>query len=80
MNEQPSSDQGVWKPIETAPVREFMPDKWYMSHSPNLLAWDGLNVRIASYHFTQNGKGKWHSGGRIAAGLTHWMPLPEGPK
>lgn len=68
-----------WQPIETAPIREFMPDKWYTPHSQNVLAWNGGHVCIASYHFTQKGKGKWHTNGRIIGGLTHWMPLPEGP-
>jgi hypothetical protein len=68
-----------WQPIETAPIREFMPDKWYMAHSPYLLAWNGHCVSIASYHYTEKGKGRWRVDGRIAEGLTHWRPMPEGP-
>lgn len=68
-----------WQPIETAPIQPFKPDSWYMAHSPYFLGWNGHNVSIVSYRFTQKGKGKWHSNGRIVEGLTHWMPLPEGP-
>lgn len=76
----PSSEQFVWRPIETAPVQPFDAQKWYAPHSPYVLAWNGHCVCIASYHYTSRGKGKWHSNGRTEHGLTHWMPLPEGPK
>lgn len=68
-----------WQPIETAPIRPFDPEKWYMAHSDRLLVWNGHRADIATYNFTQKGKGKWHSGGRIVDSLTHWMPLPEPP-
>jgi hypothetical protein len=68
-----------WQPIETAPIRPFSPKDWFCAHSPYVLAWNGNHVCIASYHYTQKGKGKWHSDGRLVTGLTHWMPMPEGP-
>lgn len=71
-----------WQTIDTAPIEPFDKDKWYMRHSPYILVWDGHNVCIASYHYTKKGKGRWMSEGRIMEGfyVTHWMPLPEGPK
>jgi hypothetical protein len=75
-----TKETSVWQPIETAPIRPFDADRWYASHSVSVLAWNGHYVCVASYHYTQSGKGKWHSNGRVARELTHWMPLPEGPK
>jgi hypothetical protein len=68
-----------WQPIETAPIKPFDKDGWYMKHSDYLLLWNGGFILIGSYAYTQHGNGKWEANGRICR-PTHWMPLPEPPK
>lgn len=67
-----------WQPIATAPIEPFDKERWYMKHSPYLLLWNGGGISIGSYGYTQRGKGKWESNGRIYC-PTHWMPLPTPP-
>lgn len=74
-----AEDSPAWRPIETAPIQPFNKDRWYMAHSDYLLVWNGSSCQIASYHYTKNGKGKWHINGRIAEVVIYWMPLPKGP-
>lgn len=68
-----------WQPIETAPIKPFDPEKWYMPHSPSLLVWNGNHCVIARYSYTRGGKGRWqdHHGNITPA---HWMPLPSPPE
>lgn len=67
-----------WQLIETAPIKEFDKEHWFVPHSPFLLLTNGHRVFIGSYEFTEKGKGRWrdHYG---TAYPTHWMPLPELP-
>lgn len=74
-----SKQMSEWQPIETAPIREFDAEKWYMPHSVQILLWDGYKAFVGSYNYTQKGKGRWHAGGRIHEGCTHWMPIPPPP-
>ena len=67
-----------WQPIETAPIRPFDADKWYMTASERLLLWCKLGPVIGSYSYTRRGIGRWRDDhGKIVP--THWMPLPEAP-
>lgn len=70
---------GEWQPIETAEIRPFDKEKWFMDHSPRLLLWNGHYAEIGSYGFTSKGKGRWRNYGGIVT-PTHWMPLPPSPK
>src|SRR5882757_2231129 len=67
-----------WQPIETASIRQFDKDNWYIRHSDYLLLWNGGGILIGAYAYTKLGKGKWESNGRICC-PTHWMPLPAPP-
>lgn len=67
------------QPIDTAPIKPFDEDNWYMSHSPHLLLWSGHSWVIGSHGYTRKGKGKWIAYGRIC-NPTHWLPLPPPPE
>ena len=67
-----------WKAIETAPIEPFNKEKWFMSHTPSLLLWNGYYCEIGTYGYTQRGKGRWLVDGRVFH-PTHWMPLPDAP-
>jgi hypothetical protein len=67
-----------WQPIETAPIEPFNKEKWFERHSPSLLVFANY-IQIASYGYTERGKGRWIGGLGVIA-PTHWMPLPNKPK
>jgi len=67
-----------WQPIETAPIPEFIPDKWY-SISFRCLVSSGSDVTMATYSYTQKGKGRWQSSLGYNINPTYWMPLPTPP-
>ena len=67
-----------WQPIETAPILPFNEEKWFMSHSPYLLLWDG-RCTIGVFGYTKRGKSRWQDF-RSNINPTHWMPLPEPPQ
>jgi hypothetical protein len=59
-----------------------VPDTWAYC-----LVWDGHDVWQASYQLKDGGSngriaGKWYDlhDGLDLVGITHWMPMPEGPK
>lgn len=66
-----------WMPIESAPIKAFEPENWFMANSPRVLIYPGPH--IAYYGYTKKGGGRWRSyrGNEIA---THWMPLPPPPE
>ena len=66
-----------WQPISTYPLPEFDVVHWYKS-TPRVLIWDGF-VRLASYGYTQKGKGRWRDHDVRICHPTHWMPLPIAP-
>lgn len=69
-----------WQPIATAPIEPFDKEFWYRPHSPRLLVWCGRWAEIATYDYTERGKGRWLDvTGRVTK-PTHWMPLPNAPK
>ena len=65
-----------WQPIETAPIAPFDPEHWYRAASEAVLVYPGRN--IASYSYTQRGKGRWRTWMGVTC-PTHWMPLPPPP-
>jgi hypothetical protein len=78
-NRRPSPAQPAreWQPIETATIKPFDKDNWYMPHSENVLLWRS-HACIGQYGYTKQGKGRWRSGG-FTVEPTHWMPLPDPP-
>ncbi len=68
-----------WQPIETAPIKDFDKEKWFLSHSPQLFLSNGTGVYIGSYSYTSKGRGRWiHVCGYVCQ-PTHWQPLPPAP-
>lgn len=65
-----------WMPIETAPIPMFDKENWFVS-GPSVLLFKNYPV-IGSYGYTERGKGRWRTYGRIIE-PTHWMPLPPPP-
>lgn len=66
-----------WQPIETAPIKPFDKEHWYMDGPRMLVARSG-HITIAQYGYTKTGRGRW----RNSLGVfcpTHWMPLPAPP-
>jgi hypothetical protein len=67
-----------WQPIETAPIKPFDAENWFMPHSPQFLLWIGRPV-IGNYSYTKHGKGRWRDFvGNVDP--SHWMPLPPPPE
>ena len=68
-----------WQPIETALVKPFDKEKWYVD-GEDVLVFQYYH-RIARYCYTKTGKGRWiERGSGHVIEPTHWMPLPEPPK
>jgi hypothetical protein len=70
-----------WQPIANAPRKPFDAQSWFLRHSMSLLVWNGAHNYIASYRYTERGKGRWliDETGRVVE-PTHWQYLPRGPK
>ena len=68
-----------WQPIETAKIKQFDKEHWYMAHSDKMLVFVSGSVAIGHYGFTSKGRGRWLSGVSIINKPTHWMPLPPPP-
>ncbi len=69
-----------WQPIETAPTKPFDPEKWFMEHSERMLVCrPGGYTTIASYNFTERGKGRWMDHTNRVTMPTLWQPLPPPP-
>jgi hypothetical protein len=71
-----------WKPIESAPIKPFDKEKWFMAHSPRVLVYGGYKfVDVATYNYTERGRGRWISDTmQRVISPSHWQPLPEPPK
>jgi len=68
-----------WQPIETAPIKPFDKDNWYMPHCPSLLLCGVQGfIYIGSYGFTKGGKGRWKSNGHLCY-PRFWQNLPKPP-
>lgn len=53
-------------------VKERLPEEY-----SNCIVWNGAYINVALYW----GDGRWWpAGGYFVNDITHWMPLPEGPK
>ena len=65
-----------WLPISDYPLPEFDAKHWYRS-GPRVLVWSG-GCTIATYDYTQKGKGRWRDW-RGIVNPTHWMALPGPP-
>jgi hypothetical protein len=66
-----------WQPIETAPIKPFDKERWYVGGT-RLLLWTGYGACIGDYSYTQTGKGRWRDHHSTIT-PTHWMPLPKPP-
>ncbi len=66
-----------WLIIDDYPLPEFNQATWYKS-GESVLVWDRW-AQIASYGYTQKGKGRWRSNMGVI-NPTHWMPLPGPPR
>ncbi len=69
---------GEWRTIESAPIKPFDKENWYMPHSESLLLFSGFAM-TGSYGYTKQGKGRWRCNG-FTRQPTHWMPLPPPPE
>jgi hypothetical protein len=68
----------TWQTIDTAPIKPFDKEAWFMRHSERVLVLDGYE-KIATYGFTKHGKGRWIDDTNRVITPTHWMPLPASP-
>ena len=62
-----------WRPIKTAPVRE-----WVLLYDPTTCAVGGINAKDTNIHVDQ--VGEWSIVRHTDVGPTHWMPLPTPPE
>lgn len=71
---------GEWKPIEKLDIPPFDTGEWYRDVARVLVVCGEYSwVQIATYGYTQKGKGRWQDQhGRICH-PTHYMPLPDPP-
>lgn len=71
--------QNGWMPISTYQIHPFNKNNWYMD-SPRVLVYvPNRYVTIASYGYTQKGKGRWVDiTGRVCEPVS-WMPVPADP-
>jgi hypothetical protein len=67
-----------WQPIETAPIKPFDKEQWFMRHSERVLLFCSYPV-LGTYGFTKRGKSRWTDDGNRIVNPTHWMPLPPPP-
>jgi hypothetical protein len=78
---QDTGHVGGWQPIETCPLQPFLKEKWFYDVARVLVVYNRKHVGIASYGYTERGKGRWKTEStQHVITPTHWMPLPDPPK
>ncbi len=79
----------LWRDVATAlplPRTGSVVDYGSWCESAWVLAWDGREVYKACVQHWENDPPAWHLDGSSAVfdpplkGITHWMPLPNGPE
>ena len=69
-----------WQPIETAPKRE---DVWIIVANKHAPTFSMVVVSWRTFHPNSPGKATWRDSSGIKVDeqrVSHWAPLPEGPK